>query len=203
MAGFRAEEYAVVRATLDSLGAHDVKVLPARNEMLSGSVALALQQQEIDWSAPRPPAWIAGGTWGSQRTILFSGARGAALCVCAGCVCGCVLVRCLQHAAAATHACRRARPPPRMARARATAGTAANARDTPHATPRTTAGLSIKAQATLLELLEAQGLPHLCVTMALEEEAQRRLGDVLAEAVKVRVCVCADGWCGAMLLSPQ
>lgn len=46
-------------------------------------------------------------------------------------------------------------------------------------------GLSIKVQATLLELLEDQGLPHLCVTMALEEEAGRRLGDVLADAVKV------------------
>jgi hypothetical protein len=50
--------------------------------------------------------------------------------------------------------------------------------------PRTT-GLSIKAQATLLELLEAQGLPLLCVTMAVKEDAARKLGEVLATAVKV------------------
>jgi hypothetical protein len=48
-----------------------------------------------------------------------------------------------------------------------------------------TAGLSIKAQATLLELLEAQGLPLLCVTMAVKEDAHRKLGEVLATAVKV------------------
>lgn len=34
MAGFRAEEYAVARGLLDSLGAQDVKVLPASQEML-------------------------------------------------------------------------------------------------------------------------------------------------------------------------
>jgi hypothetical protein len=45
--------------------------------------------------------------------------------------------------------------------------------------------LSIKAQATLLELLEAQGLPPLCVTMATKDDAHRKLGDVMAEAVKV------------------
>lgn len=73
MAGFRAEEYAVVRATLDSLGGHDIKVLPTSNDMLSNSVEWALQQPEIDWTAPRPPEWVLGGTWGSQRTILFSG----------------------------------------------------------------------------------------------------------------------------------
>jgi hypothetical protein len=53
-------------------------------------------------------------------------------------------------------------------------------------------GLAIKEQATLLELLEAQGLPHICVTMALEQDAQRRLGDVLAEAVQVRCCQGCD-----------
>jgi hypothetical protein len=79
LAGFRAEEYAVVRATLDSLGAHPVKVLAASDEMLYGSLDAALQEQEIDWSAPRPPEWIRGGTWGSQRTILFSGGCGAVL----------------------------------------------------------------------------------------------------------------------------
>jgi hypothetical protein len=66
-------------------------------------------------------------------------------------------------------------------------------------------GLSIKAQATLLELLEAQGLPPLCVTMAVKEQAGRKLGEVMAEAVKVRglwfdglvmygcKCVCVGG----------
>lgn len=34
MAGFRAEEYAVARATLDQLGADAVKVLPATHDML-------------------------------------------------------------------------------------------------------------------------------------------------------------------------
>lgn len=61
---------------------------------------------------------------------------------------------------------------------------------TNHQPTRTTtnnAGLSIKAQATLLELLEAQGLPQLCVTMATKDDASRRLGEVMAEAVKVGV----------------
>ncbi len=44
---------------------------------------------------------------------------------------------------------------------------------------------SIKAQATVLELLESAGLPTICVTMALEEDAQRSVGEVLALAVKV------------------
>jgi hypothetical protein len=73
LAGFRAEEYAVVRATLDSLGAHQVKVLPASDDMLNNSLEAALTAPEVDWSAPRPPEWIRGGTWGSQRTVLFSG----------------------------------------------------------------------------------------------------------------------------------
>jgi hypothetical protein len=73
LAGFRAEEYAVVRATLDSLGAQQVKVLPASDDMLNNSLEAALEAQEVDWSAPRPPEWIMGGTWGSQRTVLFSG----------------------------------------------------------------------------------------------------------------------------------
>jgi hypothetical protein len=63
----------VVRATLDSLGAHQVKVLPASDDMLNNSLEAALTAPEVDWSAPRPPEWIRGGTWGSQRTVLFSG----------------------------------------------------------------------------------------------------------------------------------
>ncbi len=49
---------------------------------------------------------------------------------------------------------------------------------------------SIKVQATVLELLEGIGLGPIAVTMALEADGPRRLGDVLAEAVKVCVCVC-------------
>lgn len=44
----------------------------------------------------------------------------------------------------------------------------------------------MKVQATLLELLESQGLPqHICVTMALQEDQHRRLGEVMAAAVQV------------------
>lgn len=39
-------------------------------------------------------------------------------------------------------------------------------------------------QATILELLEETGLPPICVSMALEEDAALRLGDVLGQAVK-------------------
>jgi hypothetical protein len=73
MAGFRAEEYAMARALLDSLGADRVKVLPATQSMLAGPVGAAVREPEADWSAPRPADWIQGGAWGSQRCILFSG----------------------------------------------------------------------------------------------------------------------------------
>jgi hypothetical protein len=43
--------------------------------LLQAPLALALSEPEIDWAAPRPPDWIMGGAWGSQRTILFSGWR--------------------------------------------------------------------------------------------------------------------------------
>eukprot|EP00798_Chlamydomonas_sp_ICE-L_P015898 gene15898-22032_t len=42
----------------------------------------------------------------------------------------------------------------------------------------------VRVQATILELLDQCGLPPVCATMALEEDSQRRLGEVLAEAVK-------------------
>lgn len=45
-------------------------------------------------------------------------------------------------------------------------------------------GLPLSAQATVIELLESEGLPPICVTMALESNAARRLGDVMADAVK-------------------
>jgi hypothetical protein len=50
-----------------------VKVLPVSQEMLQLPLELAVQQEEIDWSSPRPPQWIMGGAWGSQRTLMFSG----------------------------------------------------------------------------------------------------------------------------------
>jgi hypothetical protein len=62
------------------------------------------------------------------------------------------------------------RPPPRAPRP---------AHPTPAPPP-----CSIKTQATLLELLEESGLPPICATMALEQDAQARLGQLLAEAVK-------------------
>lgn len=37
----------------------------------------------------------------------------------------------------------------------------------------------------MLELLEGVGLGPIAVTMALEEDGPRRLGDVLADALKV------------------
>jgi hypothetical protein len=55
--------------------------------------------------------------------------------------------------------------------------------------------LSVKVQATLLELLEGQGLPQqIAVTMALEEDAHRRLGEVMATAVKVRLAGSCYSW---------
>jgi hypothetical protein len=73
MAGFRAEEYVMVRVMLDTLGAHDVKVLPVLPAMLEGTVAAAAGAPEVDWGAPRPEEWVRGGAWGSQRAVLFSG----------------------------------------------------------------------------------------------------------------------------------
>ena len=73
MAGFRAEEYAMTRALLDALGGAAIKVLPATEEMLAGTVGEAVRADEIDWALPRPADWVLGGAWGSQRAILFSG----------------------------------------------------------------------------------------------------------------------------------
>jgi hypothetical protein len=44
----------------------------------------------------------------------------------------------------------------------------------------------LAAQAALVELLEESGLPPLCAALAAEEDADRQLGAVLAEAVQVR-----------------
>jgi len=46
-------------------------------------------------------------------------------------------------------------------------------------------GCSLKAVATAVELLEESGLPPLCAAIAMEEDARRPLGQLLAEAAKV------------------
>ena len=45
----------------------------------------------------------------------------------------------------------------------------------------------LMAVATAVELLEESGLPPLCVAIAMEEDAARPLGHVLAQAVQVRL----------------
>lgn len=72
-AGFRLEEYAVIRCTLDAIGAPHLKLLIAEEKLLHSDLSTALTMPEIDWQAPRPPDWIQGGAWGSKRAILFSG----------------------------------------------------------------------------------------------------------------------------------
>ena len=48
------------------------------------------------------------------------------------------------------------------------------------------------AVLTVVELLEEAGLPPLCIAMAEEEDADRVVGEVLAEAVKVNTLDCKD-----------
>ncbi|EIE24175.1 hypothetical protein COCSUDRAFT_41460 [Coccomyxa subellipsoidea C-169] len=78
LAGFRAEEFAMVRAILDSAGGHAVKVIPVKDELLYEKMSTAIHLPEPDWGAARPQGWTRGGAWGSQRTILFSGMKLAA-----------------------------------------------------------------------------------------------------------------------------
>ena len=73
LAGFKAEECAIIRCTLDAAGADAVKVLPCTKNTLYQTVNVALQEPEVDWSQPRPDHWGLGRDWGSQRVILFSG----------------------------------------------------------------------------------------------------------------------------------
>lgn len=44
----------------------------------------------------------------------------------------------------------------------------------------------LSAQAAVIELLEDSGMPGLCVATASQDNAHRKVGEVLAEAVKVR-----------------
>ena len=43
----------------------------------------------------------------------------------------------------------------------------------------------LAAQAALVELLEEAGLPPVCAALAVEDDADKQLGTVLAEAVQV------------------
>ncbi|KAK9841906.1 hypothetical protein WJX84_002200 [Apatococcus fuscideae] len=78
LAGFRSEEIAMVRIILDSYGGQAVKVVPCTPALLHAPVSKALVAPEPNWNQPAPQAWLSGSTWGSQRTILFSGLNPAA-----------------------------------------------------------------------------------------------------------------------------
>lgn len=75
LAGFKAEECAIIRCILDSAGSALVKVIPCTSDMLYLSVKTGMNEPEVDWSQPRPENWGRGREWGSQRVILFSGVR--------------------------------------------------------------------------------------------------------------------------------
>lgn len=72
-AGFRLEEYAMLRYLLDGIDASHVKVLVADEQLLYSTLDDALATPEINWEEPRPENWIKGGGWGSSRVCLFSG----------------------------------------------------------------------------------------------------------------------------------
>lgn len=72
-AGFRLEEYAVMRYLMDNVGASNVKLLIADENMLHTPLDAALASPEIDWESPRPEDGIQGGGWGSTRACIFSG----------------------------------------------------------------------------------------------------------------------------------
>ena len=80
LAGFKAEESAIIRCILDTAGSAAVKVIPCTSDMLYLSVQHGLNEPEVDWSQPRPDSWGRGREWGSQRVILFSGLRSATWC---------------------------------------------------------------------------------------------------------------------------
>lgn len=54
----------------------------------------------------------------------------------------------------------------------------------------------------MLELMEGTGLKGVAACMAVKPEAQRRLGDVLAEAVKVRLLIVEDQAEGVRVAAP-
>jgi hypothetical protein len=72
-AGFRIEEYVMIRVLLDELQAQHVKVIIGDQHTLLKMQSEVLALPEIDWSSPREARQGGGGGWGSQRAILFSG----------------------------------------------------------------------------------------------------------------------------------
>ena len=64
-----------MRAILDYAGGHDVKVVPCKEDMLFERMGVVIRLPEPDWASARPEGWTRGGSWGSQRTILFSGMK--------------------------------------------------------------------------------------------------------------------------------
>lgn len=61
-----------VRANVDSIGGHSMKVIPCGGLTLHSRVCEAITAEEPDWERP----W--GGSvwrsaWGSQRTVFFAG----------------------------------------------------------------------------------------------------------------------------------
>jgi hypothetical protein len=55
-------------------------------------------------------------------------------------------------------------------------------------------GCRLTAQAALVELLESAGLPPVCVAVAYADEKHYRLGEVLAEVVKVCTRIPVLAW---------
>jgi hypothetical protein len=76
-AGFRIEEYAMIRAILDSLNAPHIKVIICDDQILHLPQRDAVAAPEPAWEAPRVDE-SGGGGWGSQRAALFSGVSAAA-----------------------------------------------------------------------------------------------------------------------------
>lgn len=76
-AGFRYEEVVQVRALLDSVGGHGIKVIPCPERVLRLSVEKALAVEEPEWDKPfqeqqQEPAFR-GGIWGLKRCLLLGG----------------------------------------------------------------------------------------------------------------------------------
>lgn len=73
LAGFRLGEPAMVRALLDAMQAQHVKVIVCGDAELHTAQQAALQLPEVDWTAPREEGAATGGSFGSQRAVLFAG----------------------------------------------------------------------------------------------------------------------------------
>lgn len=73
LAGFRLEEFVMVRVMLDTIGLHDVRVVPLTDALLHALQGQVLHAEEPDWESPRQMHQFPLGAWGSQRACLFSG----------------------------------------------------------------------------------------------------------------------------------